>query len=152
MTPDDVRSAFPEGVFGPACSDADLARAESQLRMTIPAPIRALYASFNGFMGPTASRFLWPLSDPDPNASALVEMNRFFRAGWEFPQRLMERCFWYGENGIGQQWGLKDDLPGKVILWDAAWGDEFEIVGDDPLKAWLEEKQFFEEASRSRTS
>ena len=40
--------------------------------------------------------------------------------------------------------GLKRDAPGKVIRWDAEWGEDFEVVGNDPLEVWLGEKRKYD--------
>jgi hypothetical protein len=50
----------------------------------------------------------------------------------------------YGSDGCGPQWGVKRDLPEKVILWDAEWGTDFEVVGDSPLDAWRTRKESFD--------
>ncbi len=74
-------------------------------------------------------------------------MNLFFRGDELFPQELVTQCLFFGDNGVGAQWGLKRDLPGKVILWDAEWGEDFEVVGDSPLEVWRTEKQMFDSLS-----
>ena len=43
---------------------------------------------------------------------------------------------------------LKKDLPGKIILWDAEWGDDFEVVGTDVLEVWIEEKRKYDDLER----
>jgi hypothetical protein len=35
-------------------------------------------------------------------------------------------------------------LPGQIIQWDAEWGDESEVVADEPLAAWLAEKKMYD--------
>ncbi|MFO0799524.1 MAG: hypothetical protein U0804_18805 [Gemmataceae bacterium] len=52
-----------------------------------------------------------------------------------------------GKHGIGAQWGLHRDRPGEVLLWDARWGSEFEVVGDSALEAWRAEQRFYDEVS-----
>jgi hypothetical protein len=32
-----------------------------------------------------------------------------------------------------------------VIRWDAEWGVEFEVVGENPLEVWVAEKKAYEE-------
>jgi hypothetical protein len=49
-----------------------------------------------------------------------------------------------GDNGCGPHWGVKRDLPGKVIQWDAEWGVELRLVGDSPLEVWRAEKQMYD--------
>lgn len=76
-------------------------------------------------------------------------MNRFYRDDPIFPQELMKKCLFYGDAGVGSQWGLHTDLPGKVILWDAEW-ENFEVVGADILEVWLEEKRKYDELASNR--
>ncbi len=142
---DEVRANFAEFQLGAPCSEADIRQAEEALGEKLPAVLWELYLAFNGFLGPTNATFFWPLFAPKPGYAGLVEMNSFFRAGDPFPQDLVSQCLFFGDNGIGQQWGIKKDLPGKVIEWDARWGMDFEIAGDNPLAAWLAEKQCYEE-------
>ncbi len=59
----------------------------------------------------------------------LVEMNLFLRQGWEFPRAFTSESLFYGDAGVGSQWGLKRNLPGKIILWDAEWGEDVEVGG-----------------------
>lgn len=140
MTPADVRHHFAAYEFGSPCTEEQLARAELLLGERIPSLLRDLYLAFDGFLGPTHASFFWPLFEKRPGAGALVEMNRFLRSG-EFPEPLMSQCLFYGDAGVGPCWGLKRDMPGKIILWDAEWGDDFEIVGTNPLEVWLEGKR-----------
>jgi len=144
MTPLAVRKAFKGFEFGPHCTEEELRQAESLLGEPIPQLLRQLYQSFNGFLGPTAAQFLWPLRELSTGGVSFVEMNLFYRRD-SFPQRLTSQCLFYGDEGCGAQWGLKLDLPGKVIKWDAEWGEDFEIVGDDLLEVWLESKRRYDE-------
>src|SRR5206468_2065299 len=97
------------------CSEEQLARAESLLGAPIPRMLRDLYSAFDGFEGPTNAPFLWPLFERQRGQGALVEMNRFLRTD-DFPEPLMSQCLFYGDAGTGPFWGIKHDLPGKVIL------------------------------------
>ena len=142
--PDEVRSHFAGYDFGPPCSEADIRRAEAALGEELPAVLRELYLAFNGFLGPTNAAFFWPLFAWEPEHAGLVEMNSFFRGDVLFPQQLVSQCLFYGDNGCGPQWGLKRDLPGQVIQWDARWGEDFAVVGDSPLAVWLAEKRMYD--------
>src|SRR5207247_1902579 len=134
---------FGEFEFGPPCTESKIRAAESAIGEKLPEDLRTLYLSFDGFYGPTRAQFLWPLFAD--NASGLVEMNNFLRGDNLFPQELITKCIFFGDNGIGPYWGLKKDLPDKAIRWDAEWGTDFEIVGDTLLDAWLAEKKFYDE-------
>jgi hypothetical protein len=147
---DDIRSHFFGFEFGAPCSETEIQQAEAALCERIPAILRELYGSFNGFRGPTNAAFFWPLFSPKPDYSSLVATNRFFRQGDPFPQELIKECLFFGDSGIGFQWGLKKDLPGKIIRWDARWGMEFEIAGNTPLDAWLEEKKNYDELTEQK--
>ena len=60
------------------------------------------------------------------------------------PPRISLAVPLLGDNGCGPLWGIKRDLPDKVIQWDAEWGVDFEVVGDSPLDVWRAEKQSYE--------
>jgi hypothetical protein len=143
--PDEVRACFAGFGFGPPCSESEIHRAESELGEALPAVLKELYLAFDGFEGPTGAGFFWPLFAHAENDPGLVEMNLFFRGDDLFPQGLVSQCLFFGDNGCGPQWGIKRDLPGKVILWDAAWGDKYEVTGEDPLEVWTAEKRMYEE-------
>ena len=61
--------------IGPPCTEADVHRAEAALGETFPPPLRACYLAFDGFIGPTDARFLWPLF----GYPGLVRSNQFYR-------------------------------------------------------------------------
>jgi SMI1 / KNR4 family (SUKH-1) len=142
---DEVRSMFAGRHFGPASCEADLRRAEALLGEPLPESLRKLYLSFDGFLGPTDAGFLWSLFEEE----GLVAMNQFYRGDELFPQGLVTKCLFFGDNGCGPQWGFKRDLPGKVIRWDASWGTDFEIVADTPLEAWRAEKRLYDDLAGS---
>jgi hypothetical protein len=142
-TADEIRAMFSGRSFGAPCTQADIRRAETALGETLPPVLRELYLAFDGFRGSTDAAFFWFLFGRE----GLVEMNLFFRGDELFPQELVTQCLFFGDNGVGAQWGLKRDLPGKVILWDAEWGEDFEVVGDSPLEVWRTEKQVFDSLS-----
>ena len=89
--------------------------------------------------------FFWPLFAHGENDPGLVEMNLLFRGDDLFPQGLVTQCLFFGDNGCGPQWGIKRELPGKVVLWDAEWGNQYEIAGEDPLEVWTAEKRMYED-------
>jgi hypothetical protein len=140
---DEVRVLFPGHRFGPPCTEVDLSRAEAALGQPLPPALRELYLAFDGFLGPTDARFFWPLFGRE----GLVEANRFYRSGDPFPQELVSLCLFFGDNGCGPLWGIKRDLPGEVIQWDAEWGADFEVVGDSPLDVWRGVKQRYDSLS-----
>jgi cell wall assembly regulator SMI1 len=137
---DAVRSLFAGYTFGPPCTEADLRLAEAVLGEPLPPVLRQLYLAFDGFRGPTEARFFWPLAGYE----GLVELNQFYRGDDLYPQELVTQCVFFGDGGGGPQWGIKRDLPGKVIRWNASWWTEFEIAGDSPLDAWRVEKQSYD--------
>jgi hypothetical protein len=137
---DELRAMFTGRTFGPPCAEADIQRAEAALGEPLPPALRELYLAFDGFRGSTDASFLWPLFAEE----GLVAMNQFFRGDALFPQELVLRCLFFGDNGCGPQWGFKSDLPGQVIRWSAAWGEEFEVVGTNLLDVWRVEKQSYD--------
>jgi SMI1 / KNR4 family (SUKH-1) len=142
---EEVQRHFAGFSFGAPCSDAEIQRAEAALGEPIPDVLRELYRAFDGFLGPTDSVFFWPLFAGKWGECGLVDLNRFLREGDEFPRDLVSRCIFFGDDGGGPFWGIKRDLPGKVICWDAEWGDEFHMVGENPLEVWIAAKKAYEE-------
>jgi SMI1 / KNR4 family (SUKH-1) len=143
--PEEVKRLFAGFRFGAACSVADIERAEAALGEPLPDVLRELYLAFDGFLGPTDAVFFWPLFAGKWGDAGLVDLNLFLRAGDEFPSDLVSRCIFFGDDGGGPFWGIKTDLPGKVIRWDAEWGDDFEVAGESLLEVWVTEKRSYEE-------
>jgi hypothetical protein len=143
---DEVRTHFAGRWFGSPATEAAVRGAEEALGEPLPPALRELYLAFDGFFGPTDAAFFWPLSAREP-AAGLVEMNLFFRGDDLFPQDLVRRCLFFGDNGIGPQWAIHRDRPDQVIKWDARWGAEVEVAGANPLEAWLAEKRFYAEVT-----
>ena len=137
---DQLRELFAGHRFGLPCTDAEIRRAEETLGEGLPLALRELYRAFDGFLGSTDAAFFWPLFGRE----GLVETNLFYRGDDIFPRELVSNCVFYGDSGCGPAWGLKRDLPGKVILWDAEWGTDFETVGDTPFDVWQAEKQRYD--------
>lgn len=138
-----VKEAFQGFPFGEPATLEDLTRVESKVGEPLPAILRDLYLAFDGFRGPTNARYLWPLFGKD----SLVEFNGFLRHGGEFPHDFVHSCIFFGDEGIGPMWGIKRDLPGSIICWDAEWGEDFEVVGATPLDVWLRSKHDFDAIS-----
>lgn len=135
---EEVFQGFP---FGAPATPEDLLRAEEALGHPVPPPLRELYLAFDGFSGPTHAQFFWPLFAPN----GLVEFNRFLRNGDEFPHDFVSSCVFFGDEGVGSMWGIKQDLPDSIILWDATWGEEYEVVGTCPLEVWEQAKGDYDE-------
>jgi hypothetical protein len=148
-----VKGAFPDAVYGPPCSDDDIQRATAALGEALPAVLDEYYRAFNGFRGPTNAGFFWQLFASPKNRTGLVEMNRFFRdnADDPFPREIVSQCLFFGDDGIGAQWGFKKDLLGQIIKWDARWGTDVEVVGESPLEAWLAEKAIYDKMERGES-
>ena len=148
-----VKAEFPAAVYGPPCSDDDIRRAVAALGEPLPAVLKKYYRAFNGFRGPTNAGFFWQLFASKKNPTGLVETNKFFRENADdpFPREIVSKCLFFGDDGIGAQWGFKKDLPGKIIKWDARWGTDVEVVGDTPLQAWLAEKEIYDRMERGES-
>jgi hypothetical protein len=89
--------------------------------------------------------FFWPLFAGKWGEFGLVDLNRFLHEGDEFPRDFVSRCIFFGDDGGGTFWGIKTDLPGKLIRWDAEWDEKFDVVGENPLEVWIAEKKAYEE-------
>lgn len=141
-----VKAAFPDAIYGAPCADDELRRARVVLGEPLPSVLETFYRAFNGFRGPTNAAFFWPLFASPEAPTGLVDMNQFFRKNIDdpFPLEIVSQCLFFGDDGVGAQWGYKKDLPGKIIKWDAEWGTDVEVIGDSPLDAWLAEKELYE--------
>lgn len=147
---EDVRFNFPGSLFGAPCSDADLARAEAALGEELPSALRDLYRGFNGFRDPEGRQYHWPLFASQPGHEALVETTQFFRKGNLLDQELAAQCLFFGDSGCGPEyaWGIKRDLPGKVIEVHPDSDTAFSVDGNSPLEVWLAMKHQLDEMRR----
>lgn len=146
--PEEVRHHFAGHRFGAPCSEADLHRAEAALGQPLPGVLRELYREFNGFLGPTDAAFFWPLFAGGWGDAGLVDINHSLREDPMFPVLFVSRCLFFGDDGGGSYWGFKEDVPGKVIRWDAERGEEFEVAGENLLEVWATEKKMYQELDK----
>ena len=136
--PDEVRSAFPEGIFGAPVAPDAIATAERLLGHALPERLRTLYLAFDGFRGPGDALFLLPLlKRPSPNES-LVSYTLFFR-GEDYAPVWLRQAIVLGDNGAGVGWFMLLDQGCRLVRWDAEW-EEYEAVGGSLLDAWLRER------------
>jgi hypothetical protein len=146
----DVRSNFADCSFGAPCTEADLLRAEAALGEDLPSVLRELYRGFDGFRDPDDNQFLWPLFALQLGQEALVETNQFFREGHFLSQDLAAQCLFFGAHACGPEyaWGIKRDLPGKVIEVHPYSDAPFSVIGNSPLDVWLAFKHQMREMRR----
>ena len=139
---DEVRRAFPDGVFkSPASLDA-IAAAESLLGHALPAQLRDLYLNFDGFLGPTNAPFLHPLLErPGPGGESLVTFTLFFRGERYFPEWL-QHAVAIGDDGTGTGWFILLNEAEKLVIWDAEWED-YEPVEGNLLDDWVKAKNLY---------
>ena len=143
----EVRCIFEGFNFGPPCTPEDLVRAEHELGHPLPAVLRELYLSFDGFLGPTAAVFFSPLLQRDNSAGdSLVSFTRFLRGEDYFPG-FHQRAVIFGSDGCGSNWGMLIDSPGVVFEWHPEQGEEYTVVGTSPLDAWLKGKALYEDSA-----
>jgi SMI1 / KNR4 family (SUKH-1) len=140
---EEVRRHF-EG-FGPPCAPEDIARAEQELGHPLPAVLRELYLSFDGFPGPTGAGFFSPLlPGDDPNSVSLVGFTLSLRGEDYFP-RFLQRAVVFGGDGCGSNWGILIESPDEIFEWHPEDGEEYSVVGGSPLDAWLRGKALYAE-------
>lgn len=143
----EVRRNFEGSDFGPPCSPDDLERAEHELGHPLPPVLRELYLSFDGFLGPTAAVFFSPLFERDDSAGdSLVGFTLFLRGEDYFP-RFLQRAVIFGGDGCGSNWGMLIDLPGVVFEWHPEQGEDYSVLGGNPLDAWLKGKALYRESA-----
>jgi hypothetical protein len=142
----EVRRNFEGFDFGPPCTPEDLAKAEHELGHPLPAVLRQLYLSFDGFLGPTAAVFFSPLLRRDnPTSESLVSFTLFLRGEDYFPEFLQESVV-FGSDGCGSNWGMRLDSPDEVFEWHPEQGEEYVVVGTSPLDVWLKGKALYAES------
>lgn len=141
----DVRTAFAVYPAGLPCTEEEIAFAEKKLGHPLPSAVRDLYRAMNGFLGPTESRFLYPLLDAaaDSSGTSLVGHTLFLRSEDYFPD-FLAKAIAVGDDGTGPAWLVFLDQPDKVALWDAEWGDEFEWLEGSLLDVWLKAKEMYD--------
>ena len=140
-----VRAAFAEFPAGAPCTEDEIALAERKLGHPLPPSIRDLYREMNGFVGPTAAQFLYPLLDDAADSSrvSLVGHTLFLRSEDHFPA-FLAKAIAVGDDGTGSAWLIFLGQPHRVALWDAEWGDEFEWLEGGLLDVWLQAKEMYE--------
>jgi hypothetical protein len=147
FTAQDVRAAFPESTFGSAVSEAEIAEAERQLGNKLPGELRDLYLEFDGFLGPTAAPFLFPiLRQPQAGGESLTTYTQFFRAEVGMPE-WVQQAIVVGDNGTGTGWFILLSEGNRLVRWDAEW-EEYEPVEGNLLDEWRREKAFYESLGR----
>ncbi len=120
-----------------------IAKAENLLGHRLPEQLKKLFFDFNGFLGPTAASFLFPILDrPRPGAESLVTFTQFFRSEDYFPDWLKQAVA-IGGNGTGTTWFILLDANESVVQWDAEW-EEYEPIEGNLLDAWMAEKKLYD--------
>jgi hypothetical protein len=127
--------------FGQPCSDEQIADAERQLGQALPVALRRLYHAFDGFRGPTNAAFLWPLFGDN----GLVRSNLHGRKEPWAP-RWCGQVIIFGDNGVGDYWGINLTEPAGVVEWRPIDGEEFSIAGPSILNVWEREQQQYDGA------
>jgi hypothetical protein len=139
----EIRRNFEGFDFGTPCTPDNLERAEHELGHPLPAVLRELYLSFDGFLGPTAAAFFFPLLRRDELAGdSLVGFTLFLR-GEDYFSNFLQRAVIFGGDGCGSNWGMLIDSPGVVFEWHPEQGEDYTIVGSNPLDAWLKGKALY---------
>src|SRR4051794_6336330 len=116
--PEEVRSAFPDGVFRAPATPEEIAESERLLGHRLPPQLRDLYLDFNGFQGPTNAPFLFPLLERlSAGGQSLVAYTLFFRGEDYFPE-WVQRAIALGDNGTGIAWFLLVEEEERLVRWD----------------------------------
>jgi hypothetical protein len=130
-----VSELFAGYPFGqPATSEA-IRECEARLGHAIPAPFRDYYQAFNGFRGPTNSKFFYSLEE-------LLETNDFLRSG-EFPSFLNQHLA-VGDPGTGYFWIVPIAEGSEVREWDAEWGDDANLLPGSIEDVWAAKKSVYD--------
>jgi len=138
-----LKSAVRELSMAAPCPEPKIQTAEKRLGQRLPDVLRAVYKITNGFCGPTGAQFLWPIGR---QRQSLVGLNLFFRQDL-FPP-MVRNWVLFGDEGGGAMWAIDPKKPDQVIRWDAEWGDDFEIAGQDPFEAWARKQAAYDEAEQ----
>jgi hypothetical protein len=114
--------------------------------------LREMYREFDGFGGPMGTCFLYPLLLPQPFSKETLVGHTLFLRGEEYFPVFLHKAVVYGDFGNGPYWGVLLDTPDKVFVWDAEWGDQFDVLEGTPLDAWEKHRAALAEAGhRART-
>jgi hypothetical protein len=140
----EVRRSFEGFEFGPPCTHGDLARAERELGHALPAILRDLYLAFDGFLGPTAAPFFYPLlPGGEPEILSLVGLTLFLRGEDYFPEFLQEAVV-FGDYGCGSHWGIRLNSPDELFEWYPSDGHHYSVVEGNPMTVWVERRAWYE--------
>ena len=129
--------------FGQPCEEREIANAEQQLGHALPVALRRLYRAFDGFRGPGNAVFLWPLFGDD----GLVRRGLFGRSQRWAPS-WHGRVILFGDNGVGDYWGLHVTGQTGVMEWRPIDGEAFSIAGPSILDVWESEQRQYDKAER----
>ncbi|WP_435015425.1 SMI1/KNR4 family protein [Tundrisphaera sp. TA3] len=143
---DEVRLVFSGFDFGPPCDAEEIDRAENELGHPLPALLRELYLSFDGFRGPTDAGFFSPLLRRDNLGSeSLVSYTLWLRCEDYFPE-VLQASVVFGNDGCGSDWGMRFDSGHEVFEWRAGQGESYLVVGKSPLDAWRRGKALYSDS------
>lgn len=137
---DRIQAVMPEASFDLPATSEMIARAEQALAVPFPEWLRTIYLACNGFRGPTAVRYLYPLDGRD----GAVEFTLFLRSEWSLP--WLDRTIVFSDNGIGGSstvhWAICD---GKLIEWCYGDGGEYTLADGDLFDLLAREQSLWDD-------
>ncbi|MES1157341.1 MAG: SMI1/KNR4 family protein [Alphaproteobacteria bacterium] len=133
-----LAEAFPAARFFPAATPEAIAKAEVDLGVSLPTPLKQLYLECDGFREPLGNAcFLFPLTEMVRNTRFLWTDLAASLEGVSVPD--FRPFLIFGSSTADQWWGIRSTPPHDIIAWHHNMlGDEdlsstggYEIAGSD---------------------
>jgi hypothetical protein len=131
-----IRQMYPGGLYGPPCTEADIAEAEETLKMQLPTDLRTMYRSFNGLWVSGAPSRLFALL-PRHASTSLVKSTLFWRAG----PGAVDSIIFYGMSRKQYYFGVRLTEPQVVVEYNYDL-DEPQVVGQTILEAYIKDEEW----------
>lgn len=141
-----IRQMYPGGLYGPPCTEADIADAEGTLHMRLPADLRTMYLNFNGLWVSGAPSRLFALLPRHANTS-LVKDTLFWRTG----PGAVDNIIFYGMSHKQYYFGVRLTEPQVVVEYNYDL-DEPQVVGQTILEAYIRDEEWVKSLGLRRAS
>ncbi|HEX4327159.1 MAG TPA: SMI1/KNR4 family protein [Burkholderiales bacterium] len=128
-----LRTLFPQGTFGAAATDAEIAAVESALGVKFPEQLRDLYRQCDGFREDRGNaKYLLCLTEQDfvGSLQSLTEFcwNEF---GETWPDLDLTPFIFFGSSSADELWGIRWRDGSEIIAFHHHMEGEYEVVGSD---------------------
>lgn len=143
-----IKQYFTNGRFSFPATEKEVNEVENKLGIKIPAVLKELYLSFDGFREGTGnSSYLIPLRYNEGTGS-LVEINKFYWGEYMeyYPNLNFKNYLFFGSSSSDEIWGINLDNETEIIAYHHHMEDEYEIAGNDISQVYINDQESFRES------